>query len=277
MAKVDRLVTLFLIIVIYSAIMNIILFYYLDEDVSITPHNLKEKLRGFIRRHKNFLPHKDLDVNVADAGMGLNVKDLNSKRLRSESVNQQQKDNAVPVEEKTKRTDTDSSNQTKEVLHSDSDSNDKEHIINILKTAGTTITPEIIDQIPSWTEVKSLYGDKPKIVGLDQCSRFQLEIPKNDAYLGAAGLFNTGTNLLADLVLQYCTIPNRSWRAEDHKYSTVKQPKRMMSGMLYQVPWGKHNPVSWRGQHSARLSPPEVDQTHVLPIVMIKDPVSLVN
>ena len=107
--------------------------------------------------------------------------------------------------------------------------------------------------------------------------QFTLKSGRISPYFFNAGLFNTGTNLLADLVLQYCTIPNRSWRAEDHKYSTVKQPKRMMSGMLYQVPWGKHNPVSWRGQHSARLSPPEVDQTHVLPIVMIKDPVSLVN
>ena len=38
------------------------------------------------------------------------------------------------------------------------------------------------------------------------------------------------------------------------------------------VPWGKHNPVSLRTQHLAVLGGPGVKQTHVLPVVMIKDP-----
>ena len=41
---------------------------------------------------------------------------------------------------------------------------------------------------------------------------------------------------------------------------------------LWHVPWGKHNPVSWRTHHKAIIGSKGVEQTHVLPVVMIKDP-----
>ena len=42
---------------------------------------------------------------------------------------------------------------------------------------------------------------------------------------------------------------------------------------LWQVPWGKHNPVEWRGSHFA---PSGVGQnvSHVLPVMMVKDPLT---
>lgn len=42
--------------------------------------------------------------------------------------------------------------------------------------------------------------------------------------------------------------------------------------MLWQVPWGKHNPVSWRTHHVAIVGSKGVEQTHVLPVAVIKDP-----
>ena len=41
--------------------------------------------------------------------------------------------------------------------------------------------------------------------------------------------------------------------------------------MRSQVPWGKHNPSFWRTFHSAKSSM-DVNQTNVLPVVIIKDP-----
>eukprot|EP00592_Proboscia_alata_P026518 CAMPEP_0194439718 /NCGR_PEP_ID=MMETSP0176-20130528/112192_1 /TAXON_ID=216777 /ORGANISM="Proboscia alata, Strain PI-D3" /LENGTH=65 /DNA_ID=CAMNT_0039263233 /DNA_START=8 /DNA_END=201 /DNA_ORIENTATION=- len=42
-------------------------------------------------------------------------------------------------------------------------------------------------------------------------------------------------------------------------------------GMLWQVPWGKHSPVWYRTRHAAPTGK-NVNQTAVLPVVMIKDP-----
>ena len=43
------------------------------------------------------------------------------------------------------------------------------------------------------------------------------------------------------------------------------------SPFLLQVPWGKHNPVDWRGQHAAQ-GLEGVDVDGVLPVVVVKDP-----
>lgn len=140
----------------------------------------------------------------------------------------------------------------------------KEPIIQILQKSGLTeITPEIKQKLPSWEEVTSLYGSKPKIIGLDTCSTFQSTIPESDAYIGGSGMFNTGTNLLADLLLKYCSLPKRTNGGHD---------QRAKKGMLWHVPWGKHNPVSWRTHHKAAVGSRGIEQTHVLPIVVIKDP-----
>jgi len=45
--------------------------------------------------------------------------------------------------------------------------------------------------------------------------------------------------------------------------------------MLWQVPWGKHNPISFRSKHVAAMSKKlNINQTNVLPVVLIKDPYS---
>ena len=43
------------------------------------------------------------------------------------------------------------------------------------------------------------------------------------------------------------------------------------SPFLLQVPWGKHNPVDWRGLHAAQ-GLEGVDVDGVLPVVVVKDP-----
>ena len=103
-----------------------------------------------------------------------------------------------------------------------------------------------------------------------------------DAYVGPSGLFNTGTNLLAETMQNYCTIPSRSNvpkntktppsgnRGEPHQHAPPLM--RKISGMLWQVPWGKHNPISWRMHHDAISRSLGVDQTHVLLIAIIIDP-----
>jgi hypothetical protein len=112
---------------------------------------------------------------------------------------------------------------------------DKRKIIEILEASGINVTDDIYARLPSWAVIQSMYGPSPVIHGLDTCSNFQRIIPKDEAYIGPAGTFNTGTNLLADLLPKYCTIDSPVGR----------------SGMLWQVPWGKHNPISWRYRNIA--------------------------
>ena len=53
MPKVDRLVLFFVVIVGYTAVMNIILFRLLKEGENVSTQDLKSKLKGFIRRHSH--------------------------------------------------------------------------------------------------------------------------------------------------------------------------------------------------------------------------------
>lgn len=54
---------------------------------------------------------------------------------------------------------------------------DKAPILNLLRDAGVPLHPEkdkeLLDELPTWKEVTSLYGDKPVIYGLDMCEEFQ--------------------------------------------------------------------------------------------------------
>jgi len=139
----------------------------------------------------------------------------------------------------------------------DADADDKEKVRQILQHSGIQITPEIESMIPTWSEVSSMYGSKPKIIGLETCDTFQTIIPVSEAYVGPSGLFNTGTNLLAKMLSKHCKIPKHN----------------IAGGMLWQVPWGKHNPISLRLKHVAAASTLNVNQSkNVLPVVTIKDP-----
>lgn len=71
----------------------------------------------------------------------------------------------------------------------------REELLAILEDAGVQdIDAESIAKLPTWSQVRKLYGDKPVVYGLETCERFRNTIPKDDASVGTAGLFNTGTN-----------------------------------------------------------------------------------
>ncbi len=257
MARIDRIAVLFVVIVVYSFTMNIFLVNYLDKDGSSSSSpgaDLKKKLNEFIRRHR----HNTFMPVGSGPGKGAKTDDLDVDQSQQEEESVGKKDGS---KEETANDDKDDHDEE----------NSRERIVKILEASGMKMNHEIIASLPTWGEVKALYGDKPKIVGLEQCSKFRLEIPEVDAYVSPAGLFNTGTNLLAELLQKNCKLPKRKWDRRKHK--DVKFPNRMISGMLYQVPWGKHNPLFYRNQHKALMAPTvEVVQDHVLPVVMIKDP-----
>jgi hypothetical protein len=78
----------------------------------------------------------------------------------------------------------------------------KEEIFDLIKRANLDpyqLDAQTISELPTWEEVVGLYGPKPVIHGLDQCERFQ-DFTHRIGFVGSAGTFNSGTNLMAELV-----------------------------------------------------------------------------
>jgi len=69
------------------------------------------------------------------------------------------------------------------------------------------------------------YGEGVKMVGLDTCDAYRTQQKPHMRRWAPAGMFNTGTNTLLDLMHMNCQFPDRTGR---HGF--------------WQVPWGKHNP-----------------------------------
>lgn len=132
-------------------------------------------------------------------------------------------------------------------------------LVKILEDAGVDLTPKLASELPKWEDISHELFDieKPRIFGLETCPDFVKNAnPHEMAYLAPAGMFNTGTNILSKLLKNNCDLPKKR---EPH----------------FQVPWGKHNPISLRGKkNNAEDTWRDIHLSaeSVLPVVMIKDP-----
>jgi len=135
----------------------------------------------------------------------------------------------------------------------------REPLVRILTDAGVALDATVLAALPKYQNVVDLYGEGPVILGLDTaCAQFQ-KLPPDDASIGVAGLFNTGTNPLAMVLSNNCYLPGNT---HDKAH-----------GMRWQVPWGKHLLNSRKWQNVARHDW-RVNKSNVLPIVSVRDPYS---
>jgi hypothetical protein len=102
-------------------------------------------------------------------------------------------------------------NQYDKQLSADSDLDSKERVIQIIKDADmeSQLTPEIIEKLPTWKQVVDILGPAPRIFGLDSCQAFQDSLDPAEAFIAPAGAFNSGTNLMAELLIANCYNPAR--------------------------------------------------------------------
>ncbi|KAJ8612135.1 hypothetical protein CTAYLR_002442 [Chrysophaeum taylorii] len=128
--------------------------------------------------------------------------------------------------------------------------------------------------LPSHSKPKlpPMYGEGVVIEGLDVCARFRAttSLFRRSA---VAGLFNAGTNLFSQLVRKNCVMPFACPAAG------TAQVKRMISrkaclGYPFQAPWGKHNPAEWRYGNHTVPSLAHFNRSEILPVVVIKDPLT---
>jgi hypothetical protein len=73
----------------------------------------------------------------------------------------------------------------------------------------TQIDDSVWEQVPVWDDIVKVHGSHPVIYGLDSCEQFRNSVDPMDRRVGIAGMFNTGTNLLAILLQHNCAIPER--------------------------------------------------------------------
>eukprot|EP00531_Pseudo-nitzschia_arenysensis_P006953 CAMPEP_0116125128 /NCGR_PEP_ID=MMETSP0329-20121206/5645_1 /TAXON_ID=697910 /ORGANISM="Pseudo-nitzschia arenysensis, Strain B593" /LENGTH=458 /DNA_ID=CAMNT_0003619147 /DNA_START=118 /DNA_END=1494 /DNA_ORIENTATION=- len=146
---------------------------------------------------------------------------------------------------------------------------DKGPILEILSQAGIKIEKEehldqkTLDSLPSWTQVQTLYGREPKIYGLERCEEFRNAVEPTTRFFAVAGTFNTGTNLIHDMMHYNCQITER-----------MEVYGEKSKGVRWQVPWGKHMMASYRESDQTTKTDKDVPREHVLPLVSIRDPYS---
>jgi hypothetical protein len=126
---------------------------------------------------------------------------------------------------------------------------------------GGGVDPDTAARLPTAEAVAALYGRDPVVLGLESCERFQATGDPADHFVSTAGTFNTGTNLMAELLIANCVLP-----ARQQKYGT--------RGVRWQVVWGKHTPVDdeqFRQSHRT-YDDGNVQADAMFPAVMIRDP-----
>jgi len=131
-------------------------------------------------------------------------------------------------------------------------------LVDHLQTLGINVSETEARDLPSsLDEYQAYYGYSPRIIGAEEYCQGQLGGAK--MRLAPAGLFNTGTNLLAQLLEKNC------------KVSTYEEEPT-----YWMVPWGKHSfAYSW-GKRTAK-NYEEVYISEVLPVVAVRDPYEWMN
>jgi hypothetical protein len=131
---------------------------------------------------------------------------------------------------------------------------DENPLLKLVKAAGIAVNDiqDDVDMLPRvYRAMTDQYGDMrtPIVFGMETCSTYQANVPKERRITAVAGMFNTGTNAM-----------------EYHLRENLKVVKS-----VWQVPWGKHRVPFVRLNHVAP-GMININQEDVLPVIMIRDP-----
>ena len=142
---------------------------------------------------------------------------------------------------------------------------DMKPILKILCQGGYDVskTSNEVDRsrLPKWSEILAAYGP-PKILGLETCQAYRDKIKPEQRRVAPAGMFNTGTNLLQNLLHINCDFSDLDMGKSKHS-----------EHFAWQVPWGKHMPFSSHTNHTAfKKQSKDISYHHFLPVVSIRDP-----
>jgi hypothetical protein len=114
-------------------------------------------------------------------------------------------------------------------IQSFSEEEGRRYMMDIFQRAGVTLTSEMASQLPTWSQVRRVVGDYPRVLNLSTCPTFRNTVPPLERMIGSSGMFNTGTNLVTHLLKQNCEIPERRQHYGPHQ-------SKESYGMRWQVP-----------------------------------------
>lgn len=140
-------------------------------------------------------------------------------------------------------------------------------MLELIELSGERVDKGMLKNLPTWSKVTEIIGsDKPIIFGLDKCPSFD----KDEMILAAAGIFNSGTNNLYQLLKNNCEIRSAKY---------IDKFRRPQLRVRWQTPWGKHEVAAMRSRNMAEMklrNPTYKDNnwSHetILPVVTIRDP-----
>lgn len=122
--------------------------------------------------------------------------------------------------------------------------------------------------------VPEFYGGnmQPLIIGLETCTRFRESklLKPGGKLLGSAGLYNSGTNLLDTLLRTNCRQAGENETGPVYYLTDYRWTEKVRSASTWQVQWGKHQPLEWRG----RFWREDRELDAVMPVVIVRDPLT---
>lgn len=138
---------------------------------------------------------------------------------------------------------------------------ERQRILRILRQARYNLydsqifSSETLNSLPKWSDIVDLYGES-RIVGLESCPKYRQQVADPSMRtVGVAGMFNSGTNVLHFMLMANC----------------INRAAKDSTGVLWQVPWGKHVPASQRSVHSNEKLQ-HMKYSTVFPVVIVRDP-----
>jgi hypothetical protein len=255
------------------------ILHYVDSQQSVGVHRMSNQLAGWPSFSKNNINNNNnaYDRLGIDAGIPLEeFKVLDRMRqIHAEQIYQEQQDQLKQQLQPVDKVNATLDNIIPSTPLTDEEwaaiRSEKKPILDMLAEAHIPILEldsKTLRDLPTWKEVTDLYGHEPRIYGLEQCEAFQTQSDPAEHFVSTAGTFNSGTNLMAELLIHNCHIQPRM-----EKYGWKNQ------GVRWQVPWGKHTPPGdeeFRLKHKT-LKSEGVDATNILPAVTIRDPYVWMN
>lgn len=151
------------------------------------------------------------------------------------------------------------------IQNNSTDNKNNDPVLEYFREAvGVELDDESIERLPTWSQIESLIGDKPVVLGLERCNDFRNNVPPLRRMLGSSGMFNSGTNLVTRLMKENCVIPERY-----EKYGPRGTKEEY--GIRWQCPWGKHTPVNEKYNHTTPNNE-NMNKDDCLPVVTIRNP-----
>ena len=89
------------------------------------------------------------------------------------------------------------------LLYSNGTDNNKNRVIDYFRDAGVHLDDESLEELPTWSQIESLIGDKPILLGAERCEDFRDKVPPLRRMLGSSGMFNSGTNLVSVMAFHF--------------------------------------------------------------------------